>query len=42
LSSPGWGEIALSADIAALHKDERDLLVVSSGAIALGRHLLSS
>jgi glutamate 5-kinase len=31
---------ALAADIAALHKDKRDLLVVSSGAIALGRAVL--
>jgi glutamate 5-kinase len=30
----------LSADIAALHKDKRDILVVSSGAIALGRAVL--
>src|SRR6476620_8929852 len=30
----------LTADIAALHKDKRDVLVVSSGAIALGRALL--
>ena len=30
----------LAADIAALHKDKRDLLVVSSGAIALGRAVL--
>jgi len=28
---------SLAADIAALHADKRDLLVVSSGAIALGR-----
>ena len=27
---------ALAEDIAALHKDKRDILVVSSGAIALG------
>jgi len=32
---------ALAADIAALHKDKRDLLVVSSGAIALGRAVLT-
>ena len=31
---------ALAADIAALHKDKRDVLVVSSGAIALGRAVL--
>src|SRR5215472_9140570 len=31
---------ALSADLAALHGDKRDLLVVSSGAIALGRAVL--
>jgi len=31
---------SLSADIAALHKDGRDVLVVSSGAIALGRAVL--
>jgi glutamate 5-kinase len=30
----------LTADIAALHKDKRDMLVVSSGAIALGRAVL--
>ena len=30
----------LAADIASLHKDRRDLLVVSSGAIALGRAVL--
>jgi len=30
----------LAADIAALHKDKRDLMVVSSGAIALGRAVL--
>jgi glutamate 5-kinase len=30
----------LVADIAALHKDKRDVLVVSSGAIALGRAVL--
>jgi len=30
----------LAADIAALHKEKRDLLVVSSGAIALGRAVL--
>src|SRR5512141_1318989 len=28
---------SLAADIASLHKEKRDLLVVSSGAIALGR-----
>jgi glutamate 5-kinase len=32
--------VSLAADIAALHKDRRDLLVVSSGAIALGRAVL--
>src|ERR1700688_1458637 len=31
---------ALSADLAALHRDKRDVLVVSSGAIALGRAVL--
>jgi glutamate 5-kinase len=31
---------SLAADIAALHRDERDVLVVSSGAIALGRAVL--
>jgi glutamate 5-kinase len=31
---------ALSADLAALHDGKRDLLVVSSGAIALGRTVL--
>ena len=31
---------SLAADIAALHKDKRNLLVVSSGAIALGRAVL--
>src|SRR5476651_340502 len=31
---------ALAADIAALHKEKRDVLVVSSGAIALGRAVL--
>ncbi len=31
---------SLAADIAALHRDSRDLLVVSSGAIALGRSVL--
>src|ERR1700685_2190421 len=31
---------ALTADLAALHADKRDLLVVSSGAIALGRAVL--
>ncbi len=31
---------SLAADIAALHADKRDLLVVSSGAIALGRAVL--
>src|SRR5664279_3844321 len=31
---------ALAADIAALHKEKRDILVVSSGAIALGRAVL--
>jgi glutamate 5-kinase len=30
----------LAADIAALHKDKKDVLVVSSGAIALGRAVL--
>jgi glutamate 5-kinase len=31
---------SLAADIAKLHKEKRDLLVVSSGAIALGRAVL--
>jgi glutamate 5-kinase len=31
---------SLAADIAALHADRRDILVVSSGAIALGRTVL--
>jgi glutamate 5-kinase len=31
---------SLTADLAALHADKRDLLVVSSGAIALGRAVL--
>ena len=31
---------ALAADIAGLHKEKRDVLVVSSGAIALGRAVL--
>ena len=31
---------SLAADIAGLHKEKRDLLVVSSGAIALGRAVL--
>jgi glutamate 5-kinase len=31
---------SLAADIAALHKEKRDVLVVSSGAIALGRAVL--
>ena len=31
---------SLTADLAALHRDKRDLLVVSSGAIALGRAVL--
>jgi glutamate 5-kinase len=35
-----WLE-GLAADIASLHKDGRDVLVVSSGAIALGRAVLS-
>jgi glutamate 5-kinase len=32
--------VGLAADIAALHKEKRDVLVVSSGAIALGRAVL--
>ncbi len=32
--------VSLVADIAALHADKRDVLVVSSGAIALGRAVL--
>jgi len=35
----GW-LAALADDIAGLHKDKRDILVVSSGAIALGRAVL--
>ena len=31
---------SLAADLAALHQDKRDVLVVSSGAIALGRAVL--
>ena len=31
---------SLAEDIAQLHKEKRDILVVSSGAIALGRALL--
>ena len=31
---------SLAADIAGLHREKRDLLVVSSGAIALGRAVL--
>jgi glutamate 5-kinase len=31
---------SLAADIAKLHKDKRDVIVVSSGAIALGRSVL--
>lgn len=31
----------LAADIASLHRDKRDVLVVSSGAIALGRAVLN-
>jgi glutamate 5-kinase len=31
---------SLAADLAALHRDKRDVLVVSSGAIALGRAVL--
>src|SRR5438477_5675565 len=31
---------SLADDIAGLHKDKRDVLVVSSGAIALGRAVL--
>jgi len=31
---------SLAADIASLHKDKRDVIVVSSGAIALGRAVL--
>src|ERR1041385_2281074 len=31
---------SLATDIAALHADQRDILVVSSGAIALGRTVL--
>ena len=32
--------VSLAADIAALHKQKRDVIVVSSGAIALGRAVL--
>src|SRR5262245_44787761 len=35
----GW-LASLAADIAALHAQTRDILVVSSGAIALGRSVL--
>jgi glutamate 5-kinase len=35
----GWLD-ALAADIAGLHKEKRDVMVVSSGAIALGRAVL--
>src|ERR1700723_4647932 len=31
---------SLATDLAALHRDKRDLLIVSSGAIALGRAVL--
>src|SRR6201986_1165531 len=31
---------ALTADLAALHRDKRDVIVLSSGAIALGRAVL--
>jgi glutamate 5-kinase len=34
-----WLE-SLAADLAALHRDKRDVLVVSSGAIAMGRAVL--
>src|SRR5262245_55161014 len=32
--------ISLAGDIASLHSEKRDVLVVSSGAIALGRSVL--
>jgi glutamate 5-kinase len=32
--------VSLVADIARLHNDKRDVIVVSSGAIALGRSVL--
>jgi glutamate 5-kinase len=32
--------MSLTADLAALHREQRDILVVSSGAIALGRAVL--
>ncbi len=32
--------LSLAADIARLHKDKRDIIVTSSGAIALGRSVL--
>jgi glutamate 5-kinase len=32
--------VSLAADLAALHREKRDILVVSSGAIALGRAVL--
>src|SRR5690242_21752860 len=35
----GW-LASLAADIAALHAEKRDVLIVSSGAIALGRAVL--
>ena len=31
---------SLVADVAKLHKDEREVLIVSSGSIALGRSIL--
>jgi glutamate 5-kinase len=31
---------SLAADIAHLHKNKRDIVIVSSGAIALGRSVL--
>src|SRR3954466_11545346 len=33
--------VSLAADIARLYKDKRDIIVVSSGAIALGRSVLT-
>ena len=32
--------VALAEDIAGLHRNQRDVLIVSSGAIALGRAVL--
>ena len=37
---PSGREGSLAEDLAALHREKRDVLVVSSGAIALGRAVL--